>query len=258
MSSHRRVNTLHTRIILVLGVLLLAGTTPLLAQQANLSPDSVGITLSLDGGNFTKAVNVFLLMTVLSLVPAFVMMMTSFTRIVIVLGFLKQAMGTQQAPSGKTMSGLALFLTFFIMQPVWEQIYEQAIVPFSDNQITQETAINRGIEPLKTFMLRQTREECLQLFMDLGRLEPVPGPEYLPMRVVVPAFMISELKTAFQMGFLIYLPFLVLDAVAATILMSMGMMMLPPVMISMPFKILLFIIVDGWDLLIRALVSSFM
>ncbi len=235
--------------------LLLCGTA--FGQELNVDPNEVNLKLSLEGGNFTKAVSLFLLITVLSVAPMMVMMMTSFTRIVIVISFLKQAMGARQAPSPKTVSALALFLTIFIMQPVWNEIYQQAIVPLSKKQITEKQAIERGVKPLKAFMLYQTRESSLLLFMELAEMEPVEGPEQLPMRIVVPAFMLSELKTAFQMAFLIYLPFLVVDIVIATTLMSMGMMMLPPMMISMPFKILLFVMFDGWDLLVRTLVASF-
>jgi len=217
----------------------------------------VGLRLSLEGENFTRAVNIFLLITALSLAPAFVMMMTSFTRIVVVLGFLRQALGTQQAPSGKIITSLALFLTFFIMQPIWQEIYQESVVAFSQGEITEAEAFQRAEEPIKRFMISQTREQSLLLFMDMVGLDTVSSDSEVPLQVVIPAFMISELQTAFQMGFLIYLPFLVIDAVVATFLMSMGMMMLPPMMISLPFKLLLFIMVDGWTLIVRAVVSSF-
>lgn len=226
-------------------------------QELNASPEQVNFKLSLEGGSFSKAINILLLMTALSLVPSAVMMMTSFTRIMIVLSFLKQALGAQSAPSAKVIAALALFLTLFIMQPVWVKIYHEAIVPYSEKKLDEKAALDRGVVPLKEFMLRQTRESSLLLFMDLANMEPVESPESLPMTIVIPAFMISELKTAFQMGFLIYLPFLLIDIVVSTCLMSMGMMMLPPMMISLPFKLLLFIIIDGWGLLIRSLVSSF-
>ena len=225
--------------------------------QAEVTDKSIGINLSLEGNSFSKAVNILLLMTMLSLVPSFIMMMTSFTRIVIVLNFLKQALGTQSAPSAKVVSALALFLSIFIMYPVYDRVYNEAVIPFSNNEIKEEQAIEIGIKHIKDFMLRQTRENDLLMFMDLAKHEPVDSPEDLSMRIVIPAFLISELKTAFQMGFLIYLPFLVIDLVIATMLMAMGMMMLPPVMISLPFKLLLFILVDGWGLLIYNLVGSF-
>lgn len=267
----------HKLLLLIFSLCCLLGhslqaqtTTPTTDQPAFELSSETGEPISLNSGNndltlnmnvsgsrFTKAVNIFLLMTVLSLVPAFVMMMTSFTRIVIVLGFLRQALGTQQAPSGKLLSGLALFLTFFIMQPVWNEIYDNSVVPFSQEQITQEVAIERAVAPIKQFMLKQTREKSLLMFMDIADQDPVQSIDELPLRVIIPSFIVSELQTAFQMGFLIFLPFLLIDAVAATFLMSMGMMMLPPMMISLPFKILLFVMADGWNLVVEALVTSF-
>lgn len=242
-------------ILIIASVIFMASISAF--GQAEVTDKSVGINLSLEGSSFSKAVNILLLMTMLSLVPSFIMMMTSFTRIVIVLNFLKQAMGTHTAPSAKIISALALFLSIFIMYPVYEKVYQDAVIPFSNNEIKEEEAISRGIVHIKKFMLRQTRENDLLMFMDLAKQAPVDSPEDLSMRIVIPAFLISELKTAFQMGFLIYLPFLVIDLVIATILMAMGMMMLPPVMISLPFKLLLFILVDGWGLLIYNLVGSF-
>jgi len=232
-------------------------TASAFGQDLSISPTDVSFKLSLEGGNFSKAVNVFLLMTALSLVPSIIMMMTSFLRINIVLGFFKQALGTQNVPSQRTVTALSLFLTIFIMQPVWTEIYNNAIKPFSDGQINEVTAFDKAGEPLKEFMLRQTRDSSLLLFMEMAGMGPVEKPSDLPMTIVIPAFMLSELKTAFQMGFLIYLPFLVIDIVVSTVLMTMGMMMLPPMMISLPFKLLLFIVVDGWELLLKSLVNSF-
>ena len=254
------VKTLFKRKFNWLSILMLTFlfiTSAMYAQNLQVSPNDIGFKLSLEGESFSKAVNIFLLITVLSLVPSFIMMMTSFTRIIIVLALLKQALGMHQAPSNKTVGALALFLTFFIMQPVWNTIYNDAIQPYSKHQISQDEAIEKGIQPIKEFMLRQVRESSLLLFMDLANMDAVNSPEELPMTVIVPAFMLSELKTAFQMGFLLYLPFLVVDIVVATVLMSMGMMMLPPMMISLPFKLLLFIVIDGWGILIKTLVSSF-
>ncbi|OGV48267.1 MAG: flagellar biosynthetic protein FliP [Lentisphaerae bacterium GWF2_44_16] len=227
-------------------------------QDLNINPDEVSFKLSLESGGFSKAINILLLMTALSLAPSAIMMMTSFTRIIIVISFLKQAMSLQNAPSPRMVAALALFLTVFIMQPVWTDIYENAIVPYSNKQIDEQIAMDRAIIPMKGFMLKQTRESSLLLFMDLAGTEAVDSPEDLSFMIVLPAFMVSELKTAFQMGFLIYLPFLLIDIVVSTTLMSMGMMMLPPMMISMPFKLLLFIIVDGWGLVVRSLVASFL
>lgn len=239
----------------ILIILLFSGLS--VYGQVEVDGKEIGINVSLEGGNFSKAVNILLLMTILSLVPSFIMMMTSFTRIVIVLNFLKQAMGTQQAPSPKIISALAIFLSIFIMYPVYTQIYEEAVTPYSEKKINQEEAIRISVKHIKGFMLKQTRDSDLLMFMDLAKQEAVDSPEDLSLRIVIPAFLISELKTAFQMGFLIYLPFLVIDLVIATMLMAMGMMMLPPVMISLPFKLLLFILVDGWGLLIYNLVASF-
>lgn len=185
------------------------------------------------------------------------MMMTSFTRIVIVLGFLRQAIGTQQAPSGRILAALALFLTFFIMQPVWTEIYNDSVSPFSRGEIAEGEAFSRAQVPIKQFMLSQTREQSILLFLEMSGRGTVSHESEIPMDVIVPAFMVSELQTAFQMGFLIYLPFLVIDAVIATFLMSMGMMMLPPMMISLPIKLLLFVMVDGWTLIARTVVDSF-
>ncbi len=245
-------------LLLILISIIIFSSMSLYGQaDAEVTDKSIGVNLSLEGSSFSKAVNILLLMTMLSLVPSFIMMMTSFTRIVIVLNFLKQAMGTQSAPSAKVVSALALFLSIFIMYPIYDKVYNEAVIPYSNNEIKEDEAIKIGIKHIKGFMLRQTRENDLLMFMDLAKHEPVDSPEDLSMRIVIPAFLISELKTAFQMGFLIYLPFLVIDLVIATILMAMGMMMLPPVMISLPFKLLLFILVDGWGLLIYNLVGSF-
>ena len=251
------MNTRHkTILLLILPCLMLLSSAA--TAQAPAVPQDMSLNISLKGGeDFSKAVNILLLMTALSLAPAAIMMMTSFTRIAVVLSFLKQALGTQNVPSARIVASLALFLTIFIMQPVWSEIYSKSIEPYSRNAISQKEALSNAEMPLNKFMLRQTRESSLVLFMDLASMEPVDSPEKLPMTVVIPAFMLSELKTAFQIGFLIYLPFLMVDVVVATALMSMGMMMLPPMMISLPFKLLLFIIVDGWTLMVRSLVSSF-
>ena len=230
---------------------------PTVFGQAEIGQNDIGFKFSLEGQSFSKAVNILILLTMLSIVPSLIMMMTSFTRIVIVLNFLKQAMGTQSVPSAKIISALALFLSIFIMYPVYNRVYNDAIIPFSNEQLSEQEAIDIGIRHVKDFMLLQTRDNDLIMFMDLAGQKPVKTPNDLSLRIVIPAFLISELKTAFQMGFLIYLPFLVIDLVIATLLMAMGMMMLPPIMISLPFKLLLFILVDGWGLLIYNLVASF-
>ena len=201
--------------------------------------------------------NVVLVLTLLILAPSLILVMTSFTRLIIVFSFLRTALGTQQSPPTQILVSLALALTFFIMEPVAKESYNTAIKPYMDNKISYETAFERGIEPFKKFMLKNTREKDLALFF---RIRNLPNPESeanVPLSVLIPAFMISELKTAFQIGFLLYLPFLVIDMVVSSILMAMGMMMLPPVIISLPFKILVFVLVDGFNLLIGNLVASF-
>jgi flagellar biosynthetic protein FliP len=242
--------------LLVTAALFLFSDTTF-AQSLTINPDEVAFKLNITGGNFSRAVNILLLMTMLSLAPAIVMTMTCFTRIVIVLSFLKQALSAQNIPSPKILASIALIMTIFIMQPVWTEMYEKAVEPLSKGEISDSVAFERAGAPLKHFMLRQCGDNSLLLFMDLAGMEPVDNLETLPFSVVLPAFIISELKTAFQMGFLIYLPFLLIDIVVSTVLMSMGMMMLPPMMISLPFKLLLFIIIDGWGLTIRSLVASF-
>ena len=197
------------------------------------------------------------LLTVLTLAPAILMLMTSFTRIVIVLSFVRQAIGTQMMPPNQVIVGLALFLTFFVMAPVAGDINTTALQPYAQGQITQAVAFERAQEPLRKFMFKQTRQKDLALFVSMAKMERPRRPSDIPTHVLIPAFIISEMKTAFQIGFVIYLPFLVIDMVVASILMSMGMMMLPPIMISLPFKLILFVLVDGWHLLSRGLVSSF-
>ena len=202
-------------------------------------------------------VKLLILLTVLSLAPSFLILTTCFTRIIVVLSFLRSALGTQQAPPNQLLIGLALFLTLFIMQPIYSVVMDEAVNPFLADEISQEEAIDKAIEPIKEFMLKQTREKDLALFLRASGSENVETPMDLSLVTVVPAFAISELKTAFSIGFIIFIPFLVIDMVVASILMSMGMMMLPPVMISLPFKILLFVLVDGWYLVVESLLESF-
>lgn len=209
------------------------------------------------GDSMSVGVQLLLLLTVLSLVPAILMMVTSFIRIAIVLSFARSAIGMPQLPPNQIVLGLSLFLTVFVMAPVWTDINDDALQPFMANEISMNDAIGRSSAPLREFMLKQTRERDLALFISLGKLEQPNTPEDVPMYVIIPSFMISELKTAFQMGFLILLPFVVIDIVVSSALMSMGMMMLPPVLISLPFKIMLFVLVDGWHLVVQSLVQSF-
>ncbi len=203
------------------------------------------------------SLQLLVLLTVLSLVPAFLVLMTSFTRVVIVLGFVRNALATQNTPPNQIIIGLALFLTIFIMRPVFIQINEEAIQPYLEGEITQEEAWVEAAAPIRSFMFDQTREKDLALFVNIAAMDQPAGREDIPLTVLIPAFVISELKTAFQIGFLLFVPFLVIDMVVASTLMSMGMFMLPPVLISLPFKLLLFIMVDGWHLVVKSLVESF-
>ena len=227
------------------------------AEPLALPTISVGMGKATKPGDMAVVLQIFFLMTILSLAPGLLIMTTSFTRIVVVLSFLRTAMGTQQAPSNQIVIGLSLFLTFFVMSPVWQQVNTQALQPFKAQTITQEQAIANGVAPVRKFMLSQTREKDMSLFLSLSKLPRPKNADDIPILTLIPAFIISELRTAFQIGFLIYIPFLVVDMVVASVLMSMGMMMLPPVMISLPFKILLFVLVDGWGLVIGSLVKSF-
>ncbi|HHZ13081.1 MAG TPA: flagellar type III secretion system pore protein FliP [Clostridiales bacterium] len=222
-------------------------------------PVKLGINIEGTGpsGESLNGFEIIFLFTILTLAPSILIMMTSFTRIIIVLSFTRNALGTQQMPPNQVLIGLALFLTFFIMSPIGTEINERAISPYLAGQIGQEQALEEAMEPIRNFMFKQTREKDLAMFVNLSS---IPKPETLadiPNNVLIPSFIISELKTAFQMGFLIYVPFIVVDMVVASTLMSMGMMMLPPVMISLPFKILLFVMVDGWNLVVKTLVTGF-
>ncbi len=202
-------------------------------------------------------IQVFLIISFLSFLPAILVMVTSFTRIVVVLSFLRQAIGGQQIPPNPVIIGLSVFLTFFVMSPTIDVVTKEAINPYLDKKITIQQAVSVASPPLKTFMLKQTRQKDIALFLNIAKTDVPASPADLPMRVVVPAFAISELKTAFEIGFLIFLPFLIIDVVVSSVLLSMGMMMLPPVMISLPFKALLFVLVDGWNLIVGSLVKSF-
>ena len=210
------------------------------------------------GGSMTgRIVQLLGLLTVLSLAPSILIMMTCFTRIIIVLSFLRTAMGIQQVPPNTVLTSLALFLTFFIMAPVFDRCYTEGIKPLMNEEIDEMEAFKRTVKPLQTFMLRQTNEHDLQLFMDLSRSGPIKDTALVPLQVVIPAFMISEIKRGFEIGFLLFLPFLIIDMVIGSILMAMGMMMLPPTLVAMPFKIIFFVIVDGWFLVVGSLAKSF-
>lgn len=216
-----------------------------------------GLEQALGPERLSLSLQILFLLTVLSLAPALVVMVTSFTRLVVVFSFLRHAMGTQQMPPNQVLIALALFLTFFIMAPVWQDIQDQAVRPYLDHQLSGTEALQVGAEPLRAFMLRQTREKDLALFISFSKAPRPQSPREVPLSALIPAFMISELKTAFEIGFLLYLPFLIIDLVVASVLLSMGMMMLPPVMISLIFKVLLFVLVDGWNLVVGSLVKSF-
>jgi len=221
---------------------------------------SINISMPKGGSNPAEtvtALRIMILFTVLSLAPAILIMMTSFTRIVVVLSFLRQALATQNMPPNQLIIGLSLFLTFFVMAPVWQDISANSLGPYMEEKISQEVAVARAEAPLRVFMFKQTREKDLMLFLELARVSKPKTRKDVPTWVLIPAFMVSELKTAFQIGFMLYLPFLIIDMVVASVLMAMGMMMLPPVVISLPFKLLLFVLVDGWELVIGGLVRSF-
>jgi flagellar biosynthetic protein FliP len=243
----KRAGGLFTAIALV----LLSGPTVLAAPAENLNINIDGI------GGVSAPLQLVIVLTLLSFVPAALVIMTCFTRIVIVFHFLRQALGTQEMPSNQILIGLTLFLTMFIMAPVASQVNERAVQPALEGKMSVMQALDAGAPPLRSFMLKQTREADLGVFVDLGHLPRPSSPDDLPMRVVIPAFAISELKTGFQMGFFLFVPFLLIDLVVSTTLLSMGMMQLPPAMISLPFKVLLFVMVDGWNLLVQSLVKSF-
>ena len=215
-------------------------------------------TPAADGGTtYSLSIQTLLLLTSLTFLPAVLLMMTSFTRLIIVFSLLRHALGTQTSPPNQILIGMALFLTFFIMSPVIERVYNEAYLPLSADTIGLDEAANRAAAPVKDFMLKQIREPDLNLFAELAAVEAVEKPTDLPMKVILPAFVTSELKTAFQIGFIVFIPFLIIDMVVASVLMSMGMMMMSPVIVSLPFKVMLFVLVDGWTLLIGSLVQSF-
>ena len=233
----------------------------LIAQEAFAAPliPSFNVNVGEAAGpqDVATSLQILALLTILSLVPSILVMTTSFVRIVVVIGFLRNALSTQNVPPNQVVIALSLFLTFYIMAPYWGQANENGIQPYLEGQITQEQALENIVDPMREFMLRQTRESDLALFVNLSDAPRPDGPEDVSTFTLIPAFIISELKTAFQIGFMIYIPFIVIDMIVASTLMSMGMMMLPPVMISLPFKILLFVMVDGWHLLIQSLIMSF-
>lgn len=240
---------------ILLSLLLLTGIVA--AETVQIPTVDLRINAPQEPVQLVQTLNVVLLITLLILAPSLVLVMTSFTRLIVVFAFLRQALGTQQMPPTQLLVSLSLILTFFIMEPAGQRAYETGIKPYMDEKIGYEAAFEKSVQPFKEFMIRNTREKDLALFLRIRGMENYQNEEEIGLSVLLPAFMISELKTAFEIGFLLYLPFLVIDMVVSSVLMAMGMMMLPPVMISMPFKLILFILVDGWNLVVMKLVESF-
>ncbi|WP_085577800.1 MULTISPECIES: flagellar type III secretion system pore protein FliP [unclassified Pseudomonas] len=243
------------RIVLTLALMLAA---PLAFAADPLSIPAITLGTNSEGAQeYSVSLQILLIMTALSFIPAFVILMTSFTRIIIVFSILRQALGLQQTPSNQILTGMALFLTLFIMAPVFDRVNNDALQPYLAEKLTAQQAVEKAQVPIKDFMLAQTRSTDLELFMRLSKRTDIATPEQAPLTILVPAFVTSELKTAFQIGFMIFIPFLIIDLVVASVLMAMGMMMLSPLIISLPFKIMLFVLVDGWALIIGTLASSF-
>ena len=246
--------------IAILAVVIACGLAGVaLAQQPGIVIPRVGVEIGTaeTPQQVSTILQLLFLLTVLSLAPAILVMVTSFTRIIVVLGLLRQALGTQQMPPNQVLIGLALFLTFFVMAPTYNQVNQQALQPYLQKSVGHEEAFDRALVPVREFMFAQTREKDLGLFVHLSKIAPPRNPDDVPTHVLIPAFMISELKTAFQIGFVIFIPFLIIDMVIASALMSMGMLMLPPIFISLPFKIILFVLADGWYLVVGSVVRSF-
>lgn len=244
--------------IILLSLFFLAFFSPVvLAEPIQLPNINLSIGGEGDNQNLSSVIQLIILLTVLTLAPAIVIMLTSFTRIVVVLSFIRTSLATQQMPPNQVLIGLALFLTFFVMAPTLQLVNQDALQPYMTGEIGQNEAFEKGMEPMRSFMFKQTREKDLALFVKMANLDRPNSFADIPNYVLIPSFIISELKTAFQIGFIIFIPFLVIDMVVASALMSMGMMMLPPMMISLPFKILLFVLVDGWNLVIQSLLLSF-
>lgn len=253
--------TLFIRTLAIAGLIAMGIVGSAVAQTAPQAPTFELLPeLSLGGEDtdYALPIQLLLLLTVLSLAPAIMILMTSFTRLIVVFGILRTAMGMQQSPPTQVIIGLSLFLTLFIMYPVIERVNEDAVRPYLAGEVTQQIALDRASEPVKQFMLTQTREKDLMLFMDMAQIELFETAKDVPLHVLVPAFVISELRIAFQIGFMLFLPFLIVDLVVASVLMSMGMMMLPPVMISLPVKLLLFVLTDGWYLIVESVVRGYM
>ena len=242
---------------LLLTLIIIVALGAVSAEAVTLPTVQIGFEDADSPTRVATVLQILLLLTVLTLAPAIVVMMTSFTRLAVVFSFLRHAMGTQTMPPNQIIIGLSLFLTFFIMTPVWTQINNQALKPYLAHELSQQQALEAAARPVREFMFKQTREKDLALFISLARYERPANKTETPMAALIPAFIISELKTAFTIGFILYVPFLIIDMVVASVLLSMGMMMLPPIMISLPFKLMLFVLVDGWNLIVGSLVRSF-
>ena len=253
MSKKQQIIKVITVILVLLIMPSLAGAAPLVPVPSV----TIGVENTTNPKDVAVSLQILLTLTILTLAPSILIMMTSFTRIIVVLSFLRSALATQQMPPNQVLVGLALFITFFTMSPYLEQVNADGLQPYLAGTIDQETAITAALKPMRTFMFKQTRENDLALFVNLSEGPRPNSPDEVPTMTLIPSFIISELKTAFQIGFLIYIPFIVIDMVVASTLMSMGMMMVPPAMISLPFKLLLFILVDGWHLIISSLIASF-
>ncbi|MCX6826374.1 MAG: flagellar type III secretion system pore protein FliP [candidate division Zixibacteria bacterium] len=245
------------KLIIVVSMMLLVLALTGSAEAQAIPKISVELGQSSKPGDLSATLQIVLLLTILTLAPSIILMITSFIRIIIVLGFLRQAIGTQQLPPNQLMISLALILTFFIISPMANKAYNEGLKPYLDNKITKEEAFDKGIAPFRKFMLAQTREKDLALFINLGNIPRPNSPDDVPLHILVPGFVLSELRTGFQIAFLVFVPFLIIDMIVAAVLMSMGMMMLPPTIVALPFKILLFVLVDGWYLLVKSLVESF-
>ncbi len=243
--------------MLICLVIPIPGSDSALAKPIPIPSITIGVGEAKTPGEVSILFKILFLLTILSLAPAILVMLTSFTRIIVVFSLLRHALGTQQMPPNQIMIGLSLFLTFFIMTPVWQQINSQALKPYLDKSLSEEEALLKASIPIREFMFKQTREKDLALFVEISHSKVPQDRDQVATSILIPAFVISELKTSFQIGFLIYVPFLVIDMVVACVLLSMGMMMLPPVMISLPFKLLLFVLVDGWYLIVGSMVKSF-
>lgn len=258
MIKNRASNRYILGLLLVLVLIIFVWTLPVYAEPIQIPDISLQIAGQSDSPqDLSTVLQLVILLTVLTLAPAILILLTSFTRIIVILSFIRSSLATQQMPPNQVLIGLALFLTFFVMNPTFQEVNQEGIQPYLKEEITQKEAFQRGMEPLRNFMLEQTREKDLALFVKMADMPRPRSFNDIPNYVLIPSFVISELKTAFQIGFIIFIPFLVIDMVVASALMSMGMMMLPPMMISLPFKILLFVLVDGWNLVIQSVILSF-